>query len=133
MPLNCSSVAIKVPHQLGLLRSDFKSQGHVRSFFFFLGKTPKRRFAERISCVSSDLKQSFPSLTMEDKSGSEVGLEESCSFEEERVCFEKELEIGVKAVQMACALCQRVQEGLISKTGNGFQSKDDNSPVTVAG
>lgn len=126
MPLNCSSVAIKFPHRLGLLRSDFQSRDHARSFFFFFGKTPIR-FSQRICCVSSDLKRSFSSLTMEDKSESEVvTLEESCSFE-------RELEVSVKAVQMACALCKRVQEGLISKTGNGFQSKDDNSPVTVAG
>lgn len=43
----------------------------------------------------------------------------------------KELDVAVRAVQMACALCQRVQDSLISKS-NHVQSKDDNSPVTVA-
>ncbi|KAJ7968484.1 PAP-specific phosphatase hal2-like protein [Quillaja saponaria] len=50
--------------------------------------------------------------------------------------YSKELDIAVKAVQMACSLCQKVQESLISKTkSNGqvqVQSKDDSSPVTVA-
>ncbi|KAK4759747.1 hypothetical protein SAY87_022878 [Trapa incisa] len=48
----------------------------------------------------------------------------------------KELEIAVRVVQLACSLCQRVQESLISKTHNQeiiqVQSKDDNSPVTIA-
>lgn len=48
----------------------------------------------------------------------------------------KELEVAVKAVHMACMLCQRVQECLVSETHEStdqqVQSKDDNSPVTVA-
>jgi len=47
--------------------------------------------------------------------------------------YSKELDVAVRAVQMACSLCQRVQESLISKTNHQVQSKDDNSPVTVAG
>ncbi|KAH7838455.1 hypothetical protein Vadar_026619 [Vaccinium darrowii] len=55
------------------------------------------------------------------------------SSETDKYC--KELEVAVGAVQMACLLCERVQESLISKT-NGqpgqVHSKDDNSPVTIA-
>lgn len=47
--------------------------------------------------------------------------------------YAKELDVAVKAVQMACSLCQKVQESLISKTNSQIHSKDDNSPVTVAG
>jgi len=50
--------------------------------------------------------------------------------------YSKELEVAVRAVQMACSLCQRVQDTLISNAGTNHrqvQSKDDNSPVTVAG
>jgi len=52
--------------------------------------------------------------------------------------YSKELEVAVRAVQMACSLCQRVQDTIISTAGSGtnhrqVQSKDDNSPVTVAG
>uniref|UniRef100_A0A7N0SWC2 3'(2'),5'-bisphosphate nucleotidase n=1 Tax=Kalanchoe fedtschenkoi TaxID=63787 RepID=A0A7N0SWC2_KALFE len=43
-----------------------------------------------------------------------------------------ELEVAVRAVQMACLLCQGVQEKLVAKDSNQVQSKDDNSPVTVA-
>lgn len=48
----------------------------------------------------------------------------------------KELDVAVRAVQMACSLCQRVQHYLISnntKNNHQVHSKDDNSPVTVAG
>ncbi|KAK6932504.1 Inositol monophosphatase-like [Dillenia turbinata] len=46
--------------------------------------------------------------------------------------YSKELDVAVRAVQMACSLCQRVQESIISKTSDVVQSKEDNSPVTVA-
>lgn len=45
----------------------------------------------------------------------------------------KELDVAVRAVQMASSLCQRVQDTLISNTNHQVESKDDNSPVTVAG
>lgn len=51
--------------------------------------------------------------------------------------FAKELDVAVKAVHLACSLCQRVQERLSVKDTNGAAghvfSKDDDSPVTVAG
>lgn len=53
--------------------------------------------------------------------------------EEDEEGYSKELDVAVRAVQMACSLCQRVQDILISKTNHQVQSKDDNSPVTVAG
>ncbi|KAL5839647.1 hypothetical protein ACOSQ4_012255 [Xanthoceras sorbifolium] len=46
--------------------------------------------------------------------------------------YSRELDVAVRAVQMACFLCQKVQESLISKSNGQVQSKDDNSPVTVA-
>lgn len=46
--------------------------------------------------------------------------------------YSRELEVAVGAVQMACLLCQTVQESLISKNSGHVQSKDDRSPVTVA-
>jgi hypothetical protein len=49
---------------------------------------------------------------------------------------ERDLAVAVKAVQMACALCQRVQEALLLSAGQNSSlktSKDDRSPVTVAG
>ncbi|KAM3362418.1 PAP-specific phosphatase HAL2-like [Capsicum galapagoense] len=46
--------------------------------------------------------------------------------------YSKELEIAVRAVHMACLLCQRVQENLLSESSQLVHSKDDNSPVTIA-
>ncbi|KAG6755320.1 hypothetical protein POTOM_041140 [Populus tomentosa] len=47
--------------------------------------------------------------------------------------YDKELDVAVRVVQMACSLCQRVQEGLVSSTSNDHvKSKDDDSLVTVA-
>uniref|UniRef100_A0A0C9RNF7 3'(2'),5'-bisphosphate nucleotidase n=1 Tax=Wollemia nobilis TaxID=56998 RepID=A0A0C9RNF7_9CONI len=45
--------------------------------------------------------------------------------------YDKELLIAVRAVQLACALCQRVQERLL-KNEEKVNSKDDSSFVTVA-
>ncbi|KAJ9562832.1 hypothetical protein OSB04_007992 [Centaurea solstitialis] len=52
--------------------------------------------------------------------------------------YSKELEVGVRVVQLACCLCQKVQKGSDQK-GSSFGpnpdhvvSKDDDSPVTVA-
>ena len=47
--------------------------------------------------------------------------------------YEKELEVAVRAVHVACALCGRVQERLLSVRNNHVRSKEDDSPVTVAG
>ncbi|ONK61194.1 uncharacterized protein A4U43_C08F27190 [Asparagus officinalis] len=44
----------------------------------------------------------------------------------------KELDVAVRVVQMACSLCQRVQDGLVGRKGDQIKSKDDDSPVTVA-
>ncbi|XP_076942755.1 3',5'-bisphosphate nucleotidase AHL-like [Bidens hawaiensis] len=46
--------------------------------------------------------------------------------------YVKELEVAVKAVHVACLLCQKVQEDLIFNGGDNVQAKDDNSPVTIA-
>ncbi|BFG27685.1 hypothetical protein CerSpe_139580 [Prunus speciosa] len=75
-------------------------------------------------CLSSfNQTQSFP--VMEDQ--------KKLSFSSpEPVNYSQELDVAVRTVQLACSLCQRVQNGLISKTSDGVQSKDDNSPVTVA-
>eukprot|EP00262_Sarcandra_glabra_P010398 TRINITY_DN25671_c0_g1_i1.p1 TRINITY_DN25671_c0_g1~~TRINITY_DN25671_c0_g1_i1.p1 ORF type:complete len:441 (+),score=55.86 TRINITY_DN25671_c0_g1_i1:128-1450(+) len=46
--------------------------------------------------------------------------------------FSNEMEIAVRVVQMACSLCQRVQESLMKTSSRLVESKDDDSPVTVA-
>jgi len=47
--------------------------------------------------------------------------------------YAKELEVAVRVVHVACALCERVQERLLETTNDHVVSKDDDSPVTVAG
>lgn len=48
--------------------------------------------------------------------------------------YSLELNVAVRVVHMACLLCQKVQKGLLfTSTTEQFKSKDDNSPVTVAG
>ncbi|MQM22319.1 hypothetical protein Taro_055369 [Colocasia esculenta] len=46
--------------------------------------------------------------------------------------YAKELDIAVRVVQMACSLCQGVQEGLLGRGKDQVKSKEDNSPVTIA-
>lgn len=49
--------------------------------------------------------------------------------------YSKELDVAVRAVQMACSLCEKVQRTLISKSRSNDQvrSIDHNSSLTVAG
>lgn len=51
----------------------------------------------------------------------------------ERDNYAKELEVAVRVVHVACALCGRVQERLLSASNDHVMSKDDDSPVTIAG
>ena len=51
----------------------------------------------------------------------------------EREKYAKELEVAVRVVHVACALCGRVQDRLLSENNDHVMSKDDDSPVTVAG
>ncbi|GAB2243308.1 hypothetical protein Droror1_Dr00020083 [Drosera rotundifolia] len=46
--------------------------------------------------------------------------------------FSKELDVAVRVVHLACYLCQRLQESLLSNAGDHVRAKDDDSPVTVA-
>ncbi|RWR90735.1 PAP-specific phosphatase HAL2-like protein [Cinnamomum micranthum f. kanehirae] len=46
--------------------------------------------------------------------------------------YSRELDVAVRVVQMACCICQRVQESLIQSSNGLIKSKEDDSPVTVA-
>ncbi|KAF6163198.1 hypothetical protein GIB67_025062 [Kingdonia uniflora] len=59
---------------------------------------------------------------------SPVVMDEESSSER----YSRELDVAVRVVQMACSLCQRVQESLVSKSDEHVMAKDDDSPVTVA-
>ncbi|KAF4386893.1 hypothetical protein F8388_006848 [Cannabis sativa] len=134
MPLNCSSMAIKVPHRLGLgpWRRNHRNElvpNHSHLTSLFLSSFPCKKTL--IGC-SSKFNQTSCFSVMEQEEKSRVSPESLLDAEEQSPRDEKELELAVRAVQMACSLCQRVQDSIISKTSNEIQSKDDNSPVTVA-
>ena len=130
MPLNCSSLIFRVPNILGQTRitntKKLTSTTYVGSCF----PTHRKKTHQNMSFqIVSQLKfnQNYSSSSiMEDQRNlvlSSPGPEK----------YSKELDVAVRAVQMACSLCQNVQDSLISKTNSPVHSKDDNSPVTVAG
>ncbi|TQD69356.1 hypothetical protein C1H46_045111 [Malus baccata] len=112
-------MAIKFSHNLGLEKwNDNKLPRSNKTHLNFSGK---------FGCSLSKFRktQSFPVME---------GLKSSSLLAPEPVInYSQELDVAVRAVQLACSLCQRVQNSLISKNSDGVQSKDDNSPVTVAG
>ncbi|KAH1048594.1 hypothetical protein J1N35_039378 [Gossypium stocksii] len=131
MPSNCTSLVFRAPHVLGQTRITNNTNKltptiHVGTCFPWYGKTTPQK--KKLFHIVSQLKcsQNYPSSSvMEDERNlvvSSLGPDK----------YSKELDVAVKAVQMACSLCQKVQESLISKTNNQIHSKDDNSPVTVA-
>lgn len=51
----------------------------------------------------------------------------------ERNKYDLELNVAVRVVHLVCSLCQKVQKQLLSTNPHQVKSKDDDSPVTVAG
>ncbi|KAJ1434783.1 Inositol monophosphatase-like [Sesbania bispinosa] len=126
MSLYCSSSSFGtiIPHILGQRRryDDAFTLTHVPGSCSI---SLHYKISRHIGFVSK-LDQAYSSPVMEEEDQKKLGF--FCEAGEE---YSKELDVAVRAVQMACSLCQRVQENLISKT-HQVQSKDDNSPVTVA-
>ncbi|KAF5943745.1 hypothetical protein HYC85_017822 [Camellia sinensis] len=126
MPLFCANFAIRVPHALiHSRRSNFISNHVASSFLLFLDSKKSIGSSKPIVSLSKFNQTHHCSSTMEDQN--QLVL---TSSEPEK--YSKELEVAVRAVQMACLLCQRVQDSLVSQTNGQVQSKDDNSPVTIA-
>ncbi|KAA8519854.1 hypothetical protein F0562_014056 [Nyssa sinensis] len=126
MPLLSANLATRVPHALvHCVRNNF-TPNHVGNFccLFINNKSHPSSSSKPILCLSKS-NQTHPSSTME--SQNKLSL---ASAEPEE--YSKELEVAVRAVQMACLLCQRVQESLVSNGNDQFQSKDDNSLVAIA-
>ena len=128
MPLNCSSLVFRVPYFLGQTRitntKKLTSTTYVGSCF----PTHRKKTHQNKSFhIVSELKfnQNYSSSSvMEDQRNILLS-----SPEPEK--YSKELDVAVRAVQMACSLCQKVQDSLISKTNSPVHYKDDN--VTMAG
>ena len=47
--------------------------------------------------------------------------------------FSKEFYVAARVVHLACSLCQKVRNTLLSTTHQQVESKDDDSLVTIAG
>lgn len=137
MPLNCSSLATKFPHTLGGLKTTATTTTiHVgRGGFFNLFNKTHQNNSLYIASLSLNKRNSSQRYCLSSSSSSSFVMEDTkdMGFSTlEPGKYSKELDIAVRAVQMACFLCQKVQESLISKTTSQVQAKDDNSPVTIA-
>lgn len=140
MPLYCSSLRTQVPcvpkHTVRYFNK-FLSPNYVGfkgfSLFFCVPQSERQhKVAHPIVSLSkfdrnysSSASASASSIMADQKRMDFVSSMESK--------YSKELDVAVRVVQMACFLCQKVQESLISKSSSQVQSKDDNSPVTIAG
>lgn len=126
MPLYCSTLGAKIPSILGFVRrSENCTHSHIEtanSCFMSLHNKSLNTLPSHIAFVSK-FDQSFSSPMMEEDHKM-FGL----TSEQEEYC--KELDAAVRAVQVACFLCQKLQDTLISKSRS---NNNLNSPLTVAG
>ncbi|KAA8515319.1 hypothetical protein F0562_018451 [Nyssa sinensis] len=125
MPLFCASFAAEVPLALVQNRRNIFTPNHVGSVCCLFFHNKSRPSSSKPLVSLSESNQTHPSSTMETQNK----LVLTPSEPEE---YSKKLEVAVRVVQMACLLCQRVQESLLSKSDDQVQSKDDKSPVTIA-
>ncbi|XP_017978732.1 PREDICTED: PAP-specific phosphatase HAL2-like [Theobroma cacao] len=134
MPLNCSSLVFRVPHILGQTRitntKKLTSTTYIGNCFPKHRKeTPQNKSFHIVSQLKFNQNYSSSSSSSSSVMEDHRNLALSSPGPEK---YSKELDVAVRAVQMACSLCQKVQESLISKANSPVHSKDDNSPVTVA-
>ncbi|XP_052203727.1 PAP-specific phosphatase HAL2-like [Diospyros lotus] len=123
MPYFSANFATKLPH--GFVhnrRNNFLPANVENSFLLILGS--KR------SLVNSN--SSRPSVSFSNQTDTMEGQTQLALSSSVPEKYSKELEVAVRAVHMACLLCQTVQDSLVSGSHGHLQSKDDNSPVTVA-
>ncbi|KAF7121292.1 hypothetical protein RHSIM_Rhsim13G0175000 [Rhododendron simsii] len=127
MPSFGASLATRLPHAFWVQSrsNNFTPNSAGNSFFLFFDSQRSLGLTKPINFSLSKCNQTRVCSPMEGQTQMVVTAPET----EE---YSKELEVAVRAVQMACLLCQRVQENLITKTNGQVHSKDDNSPVTIA-
>lgn len=85
---------------------------------------PRQRFV----CLLSKCSTSSDVMQLSEEGHDLVGM---TTFSDPGL-YSKELGVGVRAVHMACLLCQKIQHALVLETNEHVSSKDDNSPVTIA-
>ncbi|CAK9136648.1 unnamed protein product [Ilex paraguariensis] len=125
MPSFCARLTTRVPHALVPSIKNNLTPPKLGGFFIFHHHSNCRQsspypFLSLSKCFKSRFSSTIKGANMLEISSSETEM------------YSKELEVAVRAVQLACLLCQRVQENLISNSNEQVQSKDDNSPVTIA-
>ncbi|CAL1397865.1 unnamed protein product [Linum trigynum] len=141
MPLNCWSLASRAPRFqfLGQTTDTLRHRRYPHTQFNPCYRVkPKTTHHHHSYCslhssvstskLGHDQGRFSSSTTMEDGGNYVRGGFPAVTGES----YTKELEVAVRAVQMACSLCQKVQQKLISKSQDQVQAKEDNSPVTVA-
>ncbi|KAJ4842615.1 hypothetical protein Tsubulata_034098 [Turnera subulata] len=137
MTLNCANLAARVPRILELRRRRCSPNlvGGAGFFSCLLPSTHKTHHHSNpllLHCSITKRKQSH-SLSSSSSSSVMEDPKDLGFSSQDPEDYSNELEVAVRAVQIACFLCQKVQESLISKaTTTHVQAKDDNSPVTVA-
>ncbi|XP_030552744.2 PAP-specific phosphatase HAL2-like [Rhodamnia argentea] len=146
MPFSCPRTGGNLPQVVLRQRRCVKfTANHVARFVSSSSQSrdprfysPKSRSHElKIACTSNfSTSPSHP--LMEDPERLSLS---SLDGEVERGRYSKELDVAVRAVQIACWVCQKVQDTLVYKANNNddgdnngkqVHSKDDNSPVTIA-
>ncbi|KAE9599299.1 hypothetical protein Lal_00044126 [Lupinus albus] len=142
MSLFSSTFATIIPRFLGLPTSTYDvstlfTLTHVlesRSCFISHYKLPHTHNLKTHIGFVSKFDHTFSSSFVMEEEEEEDNQKKFGLFCDPEEDYFKELDVAVRAVQMACSLCQRVQDTLISNTRTTHQvhSKDDNSPVTVA-
>lgn len=96
---------------------------------------PKKQILGTLSWTKKDSYLGFTAQTSS-QTNFVSAMDEDCKLEVNSAYisdgYSKEVEIAVRAVHMACLLCQRVQENLLSESSEHVHSKEDDSPVTIA-
>ncbi|KAH9614210.1 hypothetical protein KSS87_008478 [Heliosperma pusillum] len=124
MPTHCSTFPSRSPTNLTkLLQITHLSLNNVPSNFSTSLFSTKNCVVTRIKCNNK-------ASIMEDNMFTSMIKDTTLLSKEDK--YSKELDVAVKAVQMASSLCQRLQHALISKPNSFVQSKHDDSLVTIA-
>lgn len=96
---------------------------------------PKKQILGTLSWTKKDSYLGFTAQTSS-QTNFVSAMDEDCKLEVNSAYisdgYSNEVEIAVRAVHMACLLCQRVQENLLSESSEHVHSKEDDSPVTIA-
>lgn len=147
MPFSCSRIGGNLPQVVLRQRRCVEfTTAHVTRFASSFSQShdlrfysPKNRSHELKIASPSNFSTSPSHPLMEDPERLSLS---PLDGEAEGERYSRELDVAVRAVQIACWICQKVQDTLVfkgndSNSGGGddkqVHSKDDNSPVTIAG